>query len=106
MFEYEDYFKNRIKKKVDIDCTKYMQNLFGDGVVSSAVTSIELYDTSERIEEMENIIKDTLEESLKTLSIDFDCIGDLEVTFVSGKTLKFWVSEWGGMKTKSLEDSK
>lgn len=88
----------------EIDCTKYMQNLFGDGVVSSAVTSTRVWNTPERIEKEENAIKNALEKSLKTSSIDFNAIGDLEVTFVNGKTLTFWVSEWGGIDTKKVDN--
>ena len=100
MFDNKDY----IRKKIEIDCTKYMKNLFGDEAVLSATTSMEYYDTPEHIEEQENFIKNCFEESLNTSSIDFDYIGDLEVTFASGKTLKFWVSEWGGVKLKNSED--
>ena len=63
---------------------------------------MEVYNTPERIEKEENAIKDNLEKSLKTSSIDFDAIGDLEVTFVNGKTLTFWTSEWGGIRTKKV----
>ena len=91
-------YKNNTYKEIEIDCTKYMQNLFGDGVVSSAVTSVRVWNTVE-----ENAIKDALEKSLKTSSIDFDATGDLEVTFVNGKTLTFWVSEWGGIDTKKVD---
>ena len=82
-----------------VDVTDYAVKIFGDIIKKVEVT---LYYDENDIEEAQKEAKDYInsikEDNREISKINFDAENML-ITFVNGKQVELWNSEWGGIRT-------
>lgn len=86
-----------------VDITDYVIEIFGGIIKKVEVT---LYYDEDNIEEAEieadNYIDDIKKENSIRNAIDFDARYML-ITFINGKQIEIWNSEWGGIKVPYVQ---
>lgn len=82
-----------------VDVTDYATNIFGDVIKKVEVTLYYDEDNTEEAEMEASGYIDDIEKDNDIISkINFDAKNML-ITFVNGRQIEIWNSEWGGIKT-------
>ena len=85
-------------KKWWLDITDIAKNFFGDVVTKVEISAFHSDEEEKVINEATAVLKDVKRHIDDDLGITCSNLDDIKITFINGKEIKFWISEWGGIR--------